>query len=111
MFKSDKEKQEAEVGARNALLSSKKYSSKELEQFKRLMMTPCSYCGGTGRDPYDKYSDCNTCKGYGVLVPDLDPRRVLSTIATLTAEYSTLKSESRQIKEVLKEVHEELQKE
>ena len=108
MFKTEKQKIEAEIGARNDLMNSKKYSSKELENFVKMITTPCSYCGGTGRDPYDKYSDCMTCKGYGVLVPDLDPRRVLSTIATLTAEYSALKSDSRQIKEVLKEAYNEL---
>lgn len=111
MFKSEKEKREAEVGARNLLMTSKAYSSTELENFKKMILTPCSYCSGSGVDPYATFSDCGTCKGFGVLSPDLDARRVLSTIALLTGEYSALKNESDQIKEVFKILHEELTEE
>lgn len=109
MFNSEKEKRAAEIGARNSLLTSKAYSSKELENFKKMMLTPCSYCKGSGQDPYDSFSDCGTCKGNGVLTPDLDPRRVLSTIAKLTSEYSHLKSQSDQLKAIMKILNDELE--
>lgn len=97
MFKNERQKQDAEKDARNALLNSKGYSSKELESMKKLVLTPCSYCQGTGEDPHAKYADCNTCKGFGVLMPRIDPRRVLATIANLNGAYSDLKQEKEYI--------------
>ncbi len=111
MFKSEKEKREAETGARNLLIASKAYTSSDLENFKKMVITPCSYCCGSGNDPYDSFSDCSTCKGNGALIPDLDVRRVLSTIAVLTSEYSTLKSNAEQMQDLFRTFNEELTEE
>lgn len=97
MFQSERQKREAEQGALNTLLDAKGYSSQDLENMKRLLLTPCSYCAGTGQDPHAKYADCSTCKGYGVLVPNLDPRKFLITIANLNGAYSDLKKEKEQL--------------
>lgn len=99
MFKNEKEKEKAKREATHKLLSSKAYSTKELEQFKNLALTPCSNCKGSGT--HSKYENCFTCDGAGALVPRLDSRRVLATIAAITSEYSLLKNNCNQIQEIL----------
>ena len=83
------------------LLQAKGYSSKELENIKKMLLTPCIHCAGSGIDPVLKFSDCTSCSGLGVLNSKLDPRRVIATVANMNGAYLKLKNELDEIYKIL----------